>query len=193
MKNLFIILLVLMSLVSFSSWGETMDDLVQREGVYYKKFSDVPFTGKTTGEKQGSFMNGLREGLWISYYTTGELDSKGNYKNGKRTGLWVLYHRNGQLWYKGKYKNGEYEGSWLSYYNDGQVMQKGEFHSNKREGLWVTYHGNGQLNGKLQSKGDYKNGNRVGVWDEFENKVTVLDLIERAGREKPRDKEFLKK
>ena len=29
--------------------GETMDDLVKREGIYYKKFTDVPFTGKTTG------------------------------------------------------------------------------------------------------------------------------------------------
>ena len=26
-----------------------MRDLVQRDGVYYKKFSDVPFSGKVTG------------------------------------------------------------------------------------------------------------------------------------------------
>ena len=35
--------------------GETMDDLVEREGIHYKKFSYVPFTGKVTGKKQGSF------------------------------------------------------------------------------------------------------------------------------------------
>ena len=73
-----------MSLVSFPSWGETMDDLIQREGVYYKNFSDVPFTGKTTGEKQGSFMNCLREGLWINYFTIGIVNEYGTetYKNG---------------------------------------------------------------------------------------------------------------
>ena len=38
-------ILVLLSL-SFPSFGETMDDLVEREGLYYKKFTDVPFTGQ---------------------------------------------------------------------------------------------------------------------------------------------------
>ena len=47
MKPLFIIPLVLMSLVSFPSWGLTMDDLVEREGLYYEKFTDIPFTGKS--------------------------------------------------------------------------------------------------------------------------------------------------
>ena len=43
MKTLFIIPLVLMSLVSSPSWGLSMDDLVERDGLYYKKFTDVPF------------------------------------------------------------------------------------------------------------------------------------------------------
>jgi len=37
-----------------------LDDLVKREGLHYKKFTDVPFTGKVTGERQGSFKNGKR-------------------------------------------------------------------------------------------------------------------------------------
>ena len=46
MRTLFIIPLVLISLVSLPSWGLSMDDLVQREGLYYQKFTDVPFTGE---------------------------------------------------------------------------------------------------------------------------------------------------
>ena len=46
MRTLFIKPLVLIFLVSLPSWGLTMDDLVKREGLYYKKFTDVPFTGK---------------------------------------------------------------------------------------------------------------------------------------------------
>ncbi len=49
MKTLFFIPLVLMTLVSSPSWGETFDDLAKREGIYYKKFTEVPFTGKVTG------------------------------------------------------------------------------------------------------------------------------------------------
>ena len=30
------------------------DDLVKRDGFHYKKFTDLPFTGKTTGKTQGS-------------------------------------------------------------------------------------------------------------------------------------------
>ena len=38
-------ILVLLSL-SFPSFCGTMDDLVEREGLYYKKFTDVPFIGQ---------------------------------------------------------------------------------------------------------------------------------------------------
>jgi hypothetical protein len=37
------------------------DDLVVREGVYYKKLSDVPFSGKVTGSYKGSIKNGKLE------------------------------------------------------------------------------------------------------------------------------------
>ena len=98
-----------------------MDDLVQREGTYYKKFSDVPFTGKTEGKEQGSFKNGLREGPWVGYWENGQLFYKGDYKNGKEEGPWVGYWENGQLFYKGDYKNGKKEGSWVHYNKDGSV------------------------------------------------------------------------
>ena len=83
MRFSFPLLLILFSL-SFPSVSETLDDLVEREGIPYKKFSDVPFTGKVEGERQGSFKNGLKEGPWISYWKNGQLSSKGNYKDSKK-------------------------------------------------------------------------------------------------------------
>ena len=77
--------------------SETMEDLVQRDGLYYKKFTDVPFTGKTTGKIQASFKNGKKHGPWISYRENGQLWTKSNYENGKLHGPWVSYHDNGQL------------------------------------------------------------------------------------------------
>jgi antitoxin component YwqK of YwqJK toxin-antitoxin module len=75
-----LILTVLLSLVSFSVLGVDSDDLVERDGLYYKKFSDVPFTGKVTGEEQGSFRNGKREGEWVWYHENGQLSRKITYK-----------------------------------------------------------------------------------------------------------------
>ena len=67
-----------MSLVSFPSWGLTIDDLVEREGVYYKKFTNAPFNGKVEGSVVGEFMNGKREGYWLIYWDNGKLSQKGN-------------------------------------------------------------------------------------------------------------------
>ena len=99
-----------------------MDDLVKRNATYYKKFSDVPFTGKTEGKEQGSFKNGLREGPWVGYHENGQLDYKGDYKNGSPEGSYVNYWENGQLYYKGDYKNGRQDGSWMGYFEDGSVF-----------------------------------------------------------------------
>ena len=70
-------------------------DLVTSKGLYYKKFSDVPFTGKTTGKVQGTFKNGKKDGPWFDYHKNGKLLSKGTYKDGKREGPWVDFHSDG--------------------------------------------------------------------------------------------------
>jgi len=77
--------------------SETFYDLVVRDGLYYKKFSDVPFSGVTTGNEQGTIKNGIREGVWITYHPNGQLKSKGNYKNGKTDGSWVYNYEIGVM------------------------------------------------------------------------------------------------
>ena len=134
MKTLFIIPLVLMSLVSFPGWGLTIDDLVKREGIYFKKFTDVPFTGEVEGQSQGKFRNGLREGYWVRFHDNGQLNYRGNYKNGKKVGHWVHYYPNGQLGSKGDYKNGNRVGYWVRYWEDGTVwhLHTGTYKNDRR-------------------------------------------------------------
>ena len=109
MRILFIIPLVLMSLVSFPSWGLTLDDLVERGGVFYKKFTDIPFTGELDEKTiRGSFKDGREEGSWVMYWDNGKLMSKGEYKNGRQEGLWKHFKKDGSVWkdHTGTYKNG---------------------------------------------------------------------------------------
>ena len=84
-------------------------ELMKREGIYYPKFSEVPFTGKITGKQQGSIKNGQKEGAWISYRENGQLFFKENYKDGKEEGAWVGYNEDGTVFkpYTGTYKGGE--------------------------------------------------------------------------------------
>lgn len=63
---------ILISLLSLPSWSETVSryDLVIREGLEYKIFTNVPFTGEVTeksGKTIGKIENGKREGVWTRH------------------------------------------------------------------------------------------------------------------------------
>jgi hypothetical protein len=86
----------------------SIDDLVLREGLYYEKFTDKPFTGKLDeAQGRGALKDGKAEVPWVMYWSNGQLRSKGAHKNGKREGPWVTYHDNGQLASAGAYKSGK--------------------------------------------------------------------------------------
>ena len=99
------VVLVVFLLPSLAS-GETMEDLVEREGIHYKKLTDVPFTGEVTGKPQGSFKNGKRDGPWVYYDDNGQLSRKRTYKDGELDGPSVWYHDNGQPSLQRTYKDG---------------------------------------------------------------------------------------
>ena len=100
MNRYTLLLTFLLSLGSYPSLGIDFKDLVERNGFYYEKFSDLPYTGEVTGEEQGSLRKGLKEGEWVEYYYNGQLESQENFKNGLRNGKSVWYHNNGHLWWK---------------------------------------------------------------------------------------------
>ena len=127
MKRFLAPILLVVLLFPSLALGETVkwDDLVEREGVYYKKFTDVPFTGKVTGQYQGKIRNGKKDGSWVSYYKNGQLSFKGTYKDGKEDGPCVSYYENGKLSQKGEYKNGKREGHWVFFdQNDSSGYQE---------------------------------------------------------------------
>ena len=101
MKNLFLsFCLVILSLAS-PVWSETIDELVERNGKYYLKYSDGGFSGKVVGKIQGTLKDGLWEGKYTEYYSNGQLEWKGHYEDGKKDGLWELY----DLWGRIKKEN----------------------------------------------------------------------------------------
>ena len=156
-KTLLTILFI--SLLSSPSWSMTLDDLVEREGLYYEKFTDVPFSGEVTGKEQGSFRNGEREGAWISYWDNGQLRSKGNWKNNKREGVWFNYVDNGTLDSEGNFTNGINEGTWAYYYRNGQLSYKGNWKNGKQDGAWVSYNEDGTVDKELTRT--YKDGIKI--------------------------------
>ena len=125
MKVLFLIISIFF--ISSPSWSETLtiDDLVERDDLYYKKFTNVPFTGEISGIQSGKFKNGKRDGEWFYYHENGQLKTKGNLKDGKQDGLWEQYYGNGQLKFKGIYKDGKIDGLEEHYHKNGRLIYKG--------------------------------------------------------------------
>ena len=103
------LLTICLIVFALPSWGEDIDtlDLIKRNGLYFKEFSNIPFSGKvnspTTGI--GNFKNGKRDGIFLYYWKeTGQLKNKDEFKDGIKEGVWEAYHYNGNLKYKGVYK-----------------------------------------------------------------------------------------
>ena len=107
--------------------------VVKRNGFYYQRTSDVPFTGTVSGTTEGSMTNGKREGEWRFYYKN-KLWLKANYGSGKREGELVRYNKNGKLKSKGTYKNGKRDGPWVHYKVEGGFFKKltGTFKNGKK-------------------------------------------------------------
>lgn len=135
MKTINTLLIVLfLSLLSFPSWSESFNDLVERDGLYYKKFSNAPFIGEVTGVIQGSVKNGEEEGTWFYYSPNGQLSSKLNFKNGVMEGPSVFYNRWGQVSAQGNWTNDEREGAWVFYNDDGSIDEymTGTYKNNRK-------------------------------------------------------------
>ena len=126
MKHLLIIFSLLLTSVS---WSKDVDvkDLVKRDGLWYEKFSNEPFTGTSTGRFQGKIKNGKAVGEILSYHNNGQLWIKKYIKDGKNEGERLAYHENGQLWGKSNWKEGKLIGEKLSYYKNGQLKEKSNY------------------------------------------------------------------
>ena len=103
-----------------------MNDLTERDGLYFKKSSEIPFTGELEGRYQGKMLDGKREGLWLTYSPEGNLWFKKNYVNGIIDGISFMYHMNGQLRSKSLYDMGV-ELSTEEYDKKGRLRFKLEF------------------------------------------------------------------
>ena len=106
MKRLLTTLVILTGLFAPSlvvaEEGVKYGDLVERGGLFYKKFTEELFTGKTTGANQATFHRGKLEGPMVWYHPNGQLWVKGTYQGGKREGPWVFYYKGGTKDMKGK-------------------------------------------------------------------------------------------
>lgn len=101
-------------------------------------------SAQTTNEK-------FADGPYKEYHKTGEIKIVGTYKNGLRSGLWSSWFTNGNLQSEVEYKQGKEYGEYQVFYEEGQLKIKGQYNEGKEIGIWVFY----DANGKEVARKDY--------------------------------------
>lgn len=116
---------VLLGWIFFSSFvgAAGFDELVERDGVYYEKATNTPFTGQIDGIEEGLIRDGKKEGLWITYFSDGRVLSKAHFDNGVLNGPFESYQSSGDIRATGSYKDGKRSGDWVTYQSSGEVWQ----------------------------------------------------------------------
>ncbi|MEI7499526.1 MAG: hypothetical protein WCK84_03665 [Bacteroidota bacterium] len=113
MKKIFLITGILVFLFACSSEKVNFSQLQDRNGMYYLINKDKPFTGDVIQynngkvELEGRIVEGLRVGLWISYYPNGQKKMEGTFKEGVKDGSWTYWKDNGQQQALEMYKYGK--------------------------------------------------------------------------------------
>jgi len=102
MKKLIFFAGTLFLLFACSPEKVNFSQLQDRNGLFYMANKDKPFSGDVSSynngkvELEGRLEDGLRVGLWTTYYPNSQKKSEGNYKEGLKDGTWTYWKENGQ-------------------------------------------------------------------------------------------------
>ena len=155
-------------------WGLEGNQLIKNgNGTFISYFENK------NKSQEGKVNNGIRVGIWTSYYQDGTTKEVGEFKDDKYTiksaftkqgeemvqngnGGYVTYYEgtDNEL-EKGALKNGLREGTWLVYYpNSTDIQQESNYKNGKQHGRHVVYYSNGNIS----SEGNLENDKKVGEW-----------------------------
>jgi hypothetical protein len=90
----------------------------------------------------------------------------GNFVNGKKDGLWITKSKNGTIIRKINYVNGVLDKSIEYFYSSGAPKLKGQFDSGKKVGQWIYYN----EKGKVIKEGSFNDGKAIGIWKMYDLK-----------------------
>ncbi len=114
-----------------------IDEVVKRDDTFYKKFSNIPFSGHIE-----------------SYHPNGQLKIIGEFSEGKKIGEWVEYYMSGVKKSEGKFAKGKKDGAWVYYFLNKNIKEKQIFINGNKDGLWEKF----DVHGTLIQTESYQNG-----------------------------------
>jgi uncharacterized protein len=81
-------------------------------------------------------------------------------KDGVKNGIWRSWWENNNRWIEGQYAAGKKAGTWIEWYDNGHVTSKGDYLAGRKEGQWTEHY----ANGNRRTAGSYSKGRKIGAW-----------------------------
>lgn len=120
-------------------------------GTFYYFYSNKNLQSK------GNYINGKRDGVWLSYYPDQVMSDSSNYFHGNRVGLCLGWHDNGYTSDSAVF-NEDGSGVEVNWFDNGNPSSAGRYNAgSKPNGKWQFFH----KNGNLSAVEIYNNGNLV--------------------------------
>jgi len=76
---------------------------------------------------KGLMKEGLKQGKWMFYFESGEVQMEINYKDDIQDGEFKRWYTNGNLAVESFYIGGRNDGCWKDYYETGNIKEIGEY------------------------------------------------------------------
>jgi Uncharacterized protein conserved in bacteria len=139
-----------------------LEDLQDRNGVYFEVNSEKPFTGNVivaTHDNdqiyiEAEYKNGLLDGTETKYFENGVKESVINYRKGVVHGLYILYGEKGNMLIERNFTNGVIDGQMTTYFEDGTKETILNYKNSILHGENIEYYENGEV----ALEGIYKDG-----------------------------------
>jgi len=107
----------------------------------------------------GEYKNGLKHGVWKTFYPNGSLKERRFYKKGLKVGLYEGFYKDGAKNFVFMFKNGEYNGTNSLWTKDGQLIEEFNYKMGREFGSQKVWY----LDGKIKSNYIIKNNRRYGL------------------------------
>tara|TARA_B100000424_G_C22901866_1_gene479638 strand:- start:88 stop:660 length:573 start_codon:yes stop_codon:yes gene_type:complete len=107
----------------------------------------------------GEYKNGLKHGIWKTFYPNGSLKERRFYKRGLKVGLYEGFYNDGAKNFVFMFKNGEYNGTNSLWTKDGQLLEEFNYKMGREFGSQKVWY----LDGKIKSNYIIKNNRRYGL------------------------------
>ena len=115
-------------------------DLIQKNGLFFEKFSEDPFSGTSSGLIKGHIKNGMWEGEISQFSWSGEFLGKVTLKNNKFIkGRAIFYDDKFNIIEIANYNNGLLNGKKKWFFKDGCLSGSGNYLNGLEDGEFISY------------------------------------------------------